>query len=111
MDVDTTQYKHCDLVKVNGRIDSATAPKLAEALTTITDEGRFKIVVDFSGVEFLSSAGLRALIYTQKTCKRYNRGEVVLCALPSNIAAAIELAGFNSIFKIFDDPLMAVGSF
>jgi anti-sigma B factor antagonist len=111
MEVNTIQYKHCDLVKVNGRIDSATAPKLAEALGAITDDGRFKIVVNFSGVEFLSSAGLRALIYTQKICKRYNRGEVVLCAMPANIAAAIELAGFNSIFKIFDDPLMAVGSF
>lgn len=111
MDISTTQYKHCDLIKVTGRIDSATAPKLAEALKAITDEGRFKLVVDFSGVEFLSSAGLRVLIYTQKTCKRYNRGEVVLCALPENIAAAIVLAGFDALFKIFSDPLMAVGNF
>ncbi len=111
MEIETTQYKHCDLVKVNGRVDSATSPKLAEALTAITEQGRFRIVVDFSGVQFLSSAGLRALINAQKTCKRYNRGEVVLCALPANIAAAVELAGFNSIFRIFDDPLMAVGYF
>lgn len=111
MEVNTIQYKHCDLVKVTGRIDSSTAPKFQEALSAITDEGRFKIVVDFSKVEFLSSAGLRALIITQKVCKRYNRGEVVLCALPVNIGQTIELAGFNSIFKIFVDPLMAVGSF
>jgi anti-sigma B factor antagonist len=111
METNTIQYKHCDLVKVAGRIDSATAPKLAEAMKTITDEGRFKIVVDFTDVEFLSSAGLRVLIYNQKICRRYNRGEVVLCSLPANIAAAIELAGFNSIFKIYADPLMAVGAF
>jgi len=111
MEVNPIQYKHCNLVKVTGRIDSATAPKLAEALKAITDEGRFKIVVDFTGVEFLSSAGLRVLIYNQKICKRYNRGEVVLCSLPANISAAIDLAGFNSIFKIFSDPLMAVGAF
>jgi anti-sigma B factor antagonist len=111
METNTIQYKHCDLVKVIGRIDSATAPKLAEAMKTITDEGRFKIVVDFTDVEFLSSAGLRVLIYNQKICRRYNRGEVVLCSLPANIAAAIELAGFNSIFKIYADPLMAVGAF
>jgi anti-sigma B factor antagonist len=111
MEINTIQYKHCDLVKVTGRIDSATAPKLVEALKNITDDGRFKIIVDLSGVEFLSSAGLRVLIFNQKICRRYNRGEVVLCSLPTNIAAAIELAGFNSIFKIFADPLMAVGSF
>ena len=111
MEITTAQYKHCDMVKVTGRIDSATAPKLAEALAKITDAGRFKIAIDLSGVQFLSSAGLRVLISTQKNCKRYNRGEVVLAAVPETIKSVFDLAGFISIFKILPDVPSAVGSF
>jgi anti-sigma B factor antagonist len=111
METSTAQYKHCDLVKITGRIDSATAPKLSEVLGKITDSGRFKIAIDLSGVEFLSSAGLRVLIATQKNCKRYNRGEVVLSSVPANIQSVFDLAGFTSIFKIVPDVPAAVGSF
>jgi anti-sigma B factor antagonist len=64
-----------------------------------------------SELDFLSSAGLRVLINTQKTCKRYNRGELVLVKIPENIYAALDLAGFIPLFKIFDDVLTAIGSF
>ena len=111
METSTAQYKHCDLVKVSGRIDSSTAPQLSEVLTKITDGGRFKIVIDFSDVKFLSSAGLRVLIATQKNCKRYNRGEVVLADVPTNILSVFDLAGFTAIFKIIGDVTSAVGIF
>jgi len=111
METKLTHYKHCDLVKVSGRVDSLTAPRLAEELNKIAGSGRFKIVIDLSGVQFLSSAGLRVLISTQKNCKRYNRGEVMLACVPENILAVFELAVFITIFKIFDDVTAAVGEF
>jgi anti-sigma B factor antagonist len=111
MEVTITHYKHCDVVKASGRVDSATASKLAEALDKITNDGRHKIALDLSGVEFMSSAGLRVLISTQKTCKRYNRGEVILAAVPKRIYDALELAGFVPLFRFFDNILDAVGSF
>ncbi|NPV57791.1 MAG: STAS domain-containing protein [Anaerolineae bacterium] len=111
MKLSPNTYKHCDLIKIEGRVDSSTAPQLAEALNTITDNGRYRIVLDFSKVEFISSAGLRVLINTQKNCKRYNRGEVVLAELPKNIYAALDLAGFTMLFKIFDNVIEAVASF
>ena len=111
MEVTTTQYKHCDLVKASGRVDSATAPQLAEVLDGITDSGRYKIVLDLSDVEFMSSAGLRVLISTQKTCKRYNRGEVFLAVVPERIYEALDLAGFVPLFRFYDNILDAVGSF
>lgn len=110
MDITITQYKHSDLVKVNGRIDSATAPQLAKALDDITNAGRYRIILDLEEVEFMSSAGLRVLIGTQKTCKRYNRGEVVLASVPKRIYDALELAGFVPLFRFFDNVLDAVGS-
>ena len=111
MEVTTKRYKNSDLVTVSGRIDSATSPKLAETLDGITDEGRFKIVLELTGVEFMSSAGLRVLISTQKTCKRYNRGELVLSNVPQRIYEAMDLAGFIPLFTMYDDVTAAVGSF
>jgi anti-sigma B factor antagonist len=111
METKITNFKHCDLVKVKGRLDSATSPKLTEIMNGLTDTGHFHLVMDLSELDFISSAGLRVLINAQKNCKRYNRGEVVLAAIPANIYASLDLAGFTALFKIFDDVLLAVGSF
>lgn len=111
MEVTSSQYKHCDLVKATGRVDSGTAPQLQDTLNKITEDGRYKIVIDLDGVDFMSSAGLRVLVNTQKNCKRYNRGELVLANVPTNVRAALDLAGFVPLFKIFDDITSAVGYF
>ncbi len=111
MEITHTQFKHCDVIKPEGRIDSGSAPILSDAINAITEEGRFRIVIDMSGLEFISSAGLRVLISAQKNCKRYNRGEIVLALVPSTIMTALELAGFNILFKIYPDVLSAVGNF
>ncbi len=111
MEISTSQFKHCDVIKVTGRIDSATSPQLAEAINRINDQGRYKLVIDFTDVSFISSAGLRVLIATLKNCRRYNRGDLVLASMQENIHSVFDLAGFTSIFKIHDDVLSAVGSF
>ena len=111
MEVNTTHYKHSDLVSVNGRVDSYTSPKLAEVLDELTNSGRYKLILDMDGVEYMSSAGLRVLISTQKTCKRYNRGELVLARVPKRVYEALELAGFIPLFKFYDDITSAVGNF
>jgi anti-sigma B factor antagonist len=111
MQVNTVAYKHCDLVEVKGRVDSATAPDLSKSIESLTKNGHHKIVVDMNAVDFISSAGLRVLISTQKECRRYNRGEVVLAAVSPKVQSALDLAGFNTLFKIYKDVLSAVGSF
>jgi len=111
MEVTTQEFKHCDLITVTGRVDSATAPAFAKALDKANENGRFKIAVDMSGLEYMSSAGFRALLASQRNCKRYNRGELVLIAVPVRIREALELAGFTELFKTFDDTVTAVGSF
>lgn len=37
MEITEKQYKHCDLVKISGRVDSLTAPQVAETLKAITE--------------------------------------------------------------------------
>lgn len=111
MEITTQEFKHCDLIKVKGRVDSATAPDFSKALEKANNAGRFKIAVDLSELEYMSSAGFRALLATQRNCKKYNRGELVLISVPERIREALELAGFTELFKTFDDTVAAVGSF
>jgi anti-sigma B factor antagonist len=111
MEITTQEFKHCDLVKVKGRVDSSTAPEFTKALESSSNNSRFNIVVDMSELEYMSSAGFRALLATQRNCKRYNRGELVLVAVPVRIKEALELAGFTELFKSYADTLTAVGSF
>ena len=111
MEITTQEFKHCDLITIKGRVDSATAPQLAQALENANESGKYKLVVDTMGLEYMSSAGFRALLAAQRNCKKYNRGEVVLVNVPARIREALELAGFTELFKTFDDTLTAVGHF
>ncbi len=111
MEVTTQKFKQCDLITVEGRVDSATAVQLSEALEAVTKGGRHKIVFDMSDVEYMSSAGMRVLLSTQKECKRLNRGEVVLAAVSDRIKEALDLAGFIPLFTMFDEVTPAVGYF
>lgn len=111
MAITTTDYKHCSLVKMDGRIDSNTGDSLMEAFQDLNDNGVFKIVFDMVDVEFMSSKGWWVLIQTQKACRRYNRGEVVLANVPQKIMDSLDLVGMNHYFKAFDDVVSAVGFF
>ena len=111
MEITTTGYKRCDVVKSVGRIDSYTAPELEEVLTSLTKNGKYKIVLDMEDVEFMSSKGWWVLIETQKACKRYNRGELILSSVQERIRDSLNLVGMGSYFLIFDDLVSAVAYF
>jgi anti-sigma B factor antagonist len=109
MEIATREFKRCTVVEASGRIDSATAPELADVLNELAEQGKCNLVVDMSDVDFISSAGLRVLIDTQKRCQR--RGRVVLAEVPMPIYEAFDLAGFVPLFGFYDEQVEAVGSF
>lgn len=111
MEIIHSQFKHCDLVKVTGRVDSQTAPQLAEVFKNINEGSQYKIVLDCSDLEFISSAGLWVLVNTQKLCKRYNRGEILLAGVSERIKSSLDLVGFIPYFRIFSTTTEAVGAF
>lgn len=111
MEITTKQFNNCDLLTISGRVDSNTAPQLAEALEEITGNGRYKIVLDMTDLEYMSSAGFRALLSNQRECKKLSRGEIVLAAVPKRVQEALELAGFTELFKTFPEAVEAVGNF
>ena len=111
MEITAKQLKRVDVVTVSGRIDSSTAPDLDEVLRSIVDAGRFRICMDLGNLEYLSSAGIKVLISTLKTCKRWNRGDLRLANMSPRIADVFDLAGLTPLFKIYPDVVEAVGSF
>jgi len=111
MELSSTQYKRCDLVKAVGRIDGSNSSSLEEIMFGITEAGRFKIVFDMSEIKFMSSSGWWVLVRAQKICKRFNRGEVVLAGVDSKIRSSLDLVGMGSYFTIFNDITSAVASF
>ena len=48
MEITVQEFKHCDMITVKGRVDSATAPQLAHALEAASNGGKYKLVVDMS---------------------------------------------------------------
>jgi len=111
MEIQHKEFKRVDLIEVSGRVDSSNAARLEETFKGITDDKRFRIVVDMQGLEYMSSRGLRALIATLKECRRWNRGDLRLCSVPPRISEVLDLAGLTPLFKMFDNAVDAVGSF
>lgn len=80
-----------------GRLDTTTAPLLeAELKKSISDVE--KLVLDFSTLEYLSSAGLRVLLAAQKVMNK--QGEMVIQNVNETIAEIFEVTGFSDILTI-----------
>ena len=114
MDVTIQRLENCDVLKVSGRVSGrvsgATAAELEESLKAITDEGRYRIVFDMGDVSIISSVGLRVLIDIQRICTRSGRGQVVLASVSSHVDKTLNLAGYYTIFDVYDTLTDAVGN-
>ena len=108
--ISTESFKRVDLITVAGRVDSNTAPQLDEVLNGLMDDGRHNLVLQLSAVDYMSSAGLRALVAALRECKK-NRGDVRLTNLSQRVKEVLDLAGLDEMFQTFDDETAAVGSF
>lgn len=87
------------VVSVNGNVDASNAPELESEINEIISEGNHKIVLDFKELNYISSAGLRVLLSTQKRLKPKN-GELKLCELNTEVERIFTMAGFNRLFQI-----------
>ncbi len=80
-----------------GRLDTVTAPELEKALKAELD-GVKELVLDFEKLEYVSSAGLRVLLSTQKIMAK--QGEMKLCHVNETIREIFDVTGFSDILTI-----------
>ena len=112
MEIKAEALKRCELITVSGRIDSATAPDLEEMLLGLIQAGQKNLVVNLHETDFISSAGLKALLSAlMKARKAIPPGDVVISEIEDTLKDNFELVGFDRLFKFYDDDTLAVGSF
>lgn len=112
LNISVESLKRVDLITASGRIDSSNAGEFDRAFKNSMENGRYSFVVDLSGVNYMSSAGLRALVAALRECKKpLNNGDVRLANVSERVAEVLELAGLTNLFQTFKDKTAAVGSF
>jgi anti-sigma B factor antagonist len=112
MEIKTEAMKRCEVVTVSGRVDSATAPELEELLLGLVQSGQKNIVVNLRETDFISSAGLKALLTAlMRVRKMVPPGDVVISEIKPELRESFDLVGFDRLFKFYGDDLYAVGSF
>ncbi|MBL8096488.1 MAG: STAS domain-containing protein [Anaerolineales bacterium] len=110
MNIVRERQANVDVFRVVGRIDSTTAPDLDGALHTAADGANPRIVIDLSPAEYISSAGLRALVSAAKAARR-NGGDVRIAQPSERVSEVLKLAGLESIFSLHGDVAGAVASY
>ena len=97
MNINIEKTNGATLVVLEGRLDTTTAPELEKA---INDEGEAlkNLVLDFKGVDYISSAGLRVLLTAQK--KMNVQGSMELTNVSEAVMDIFEMTGFADILVI-----------
>ena len=83
-------------LKVSGRLDTNTSPELEEALKL---DGATEVVFDFSGLEYISSAGLRVLMAAQKAMA-VTGGRIKVAGANEMVKGVLDMTGFSSVFEM-----------
>ena len=102
MNVTIKTIQDITVIEAEGDIDSRTAGEF-EKKTIEATQGQDKIMIDLTQVEFLSSAGLRALLMLYRQVKARN-GKIVLVGVSEEIQDVMENTGFISFFILADLP-------
>lgn len=92
---------------IRGKVDSQTSKMFEERLIPPIEQGNKKILVDFSEMDYISSAGLRVLLLAAKKLSD-GGGKIALCALKPPIKNVFDIAGFSVVFPIFSSPAAAL---
>ena len=82
-------------VALTGRLDTTTSPALEAEMKSSLD-GVTELVFDFAKLEYISSAGLRVLLFTQKTMSP--KGSFVILNVHPDIMEVFDITGFSDIF-------------
>ena len=110
MNIETRELKHVSVVKITGRVDSATAPDAEKALQDLLEADRNQLVLDLHDTEYMSSAGLRVLVTTLKAARK-SGGDLKLAQLSGRVKDVLDLAGLTPVFNVYGDVIEAVGAF
>ena len=98
------------VVHVEGNLDTNTAPDAQQHLDALQDSGVGKILVNFTDLDYISSAGLRVLLATAKRMGAAG-GSLRICGLNETVNEVFEISGFSVILNVFGTEAEALEGF
>lgn len=110
MEINHKQIDDVTVISVKGSIDAITSPNITKYIQNQVANGNARLVMDLSGVDYTSSAGLRVLLGATKDT-RSNNGDIRLTGIQPDVQKVLKLSGFLNILKTYDDLDSAIASF
>lgn len=107
---EAVQNRGVSVLRVSGYVDTTTSPDLERRLQALLREKRYHIVVDLTGVEYISSAGWGIFISEIREIREQG-GDLKLAGMIADVREVFDLLEFENILKAYADTEMAVGSF
>jgi anti-anti-sigma factor len=89
------------VLKIKGRIDTIHSSALEVEVNQLFDSGEQNLIFNCSGMNYISSSGLRVFLVAQKKAKAIN-GKLYLCNMQPAIQEIFRISGFSNLFRIFD---------
>ncbi|HVZ51336.1 MAG TPA: STAS domain-containing protein [Pseudolabrys sp.] len=99
MDIMEEQVGDMRVVVVSGRLDGAASTGFAEQVGSFVTGDKPKLLLDFGGVDFVTSAGLRAVLQIVKRVKA-SGGVFALCSVRDPVREVLDISGFTAMFSI-----------
>lgn len=98
------------IIKLKGYLDAHTAPALESKFNELINNNKYKIVVDFQDLAYISSAGLGVFMaYIEKV--RENQGDIKLSSMTDKVYNIFDLLGFPLLYEIFRTEEEAIKKF
>ncbi len=109
MDVEQTSVGAVQVFRIKGRLDSGTSTSFEASVLKAIGPGANRVVLDFSQVDYVSSAGLRVVLLAAKQTRALQGGFAIF-GMAKPIHHVFEMSGFARIIALFDDEAAAVAS-
>jgi len=100
MDITTRTANGVTIVAFAGNLDSNTSPTAQQALDGILAGGATRVALDFTALDYISSAGLRVMLGTAKRLKGAGSG-LHLFGLNETVREVFDISGFSQILAVF----------
>lgn len=108
--IPSSNVNNVSILSVSGYLDTTTASELESALLGLVRKGMYRIVVDLSGVNYISSAGWGIFIGEIKEIRSHG-GDLKLAGMIGEVREVYQLLEFHSILQDYDTTDDAVSSF
>lgn len=102
MNIETHTAEHTPVAALKGRFDAFEVPKFNQWLLDNINADNPHAVVNLSGVEFIDSSALAALVKGLKRCREFG-GDLILCEMQQAVTIIFELTRLDKAFRISQD--------